>query len=270
MPPELSVVIVNYNGLIYLKECFDALFQNLKNIEFEIIVIDNNSQDGSCAYLKANYPEIILIESNVNLGFGKGNNEAVRKAKGNYLLLLNNDTIVLDPLLPVLNFLKSDAKIGVVGIKMLDGNKKYLASAGNFPNYKNLFQMKKLMKIGSEFRTGIFTKEVYEVDWLSGSFLMLPTHVFKEIDGFDEDYFLYVEDVDFSKKIADKGYKRVFLSNYSYIHFVGFNSSKNHLLVKGYEIYIAKHFKGFNKKTLEFILSVNKLVKRIKQFLKRN
>jgi len=270
MSPEVSVVIVNYNGLNYLKECFDALLQNLKNIEFEIIVVDNNSQDDSCAYLKTNYPDIILMESNVNLGFGKGNNEAVRKAIGKYLLLLNNDTIVLDPLLPVLNFLKSDATIGIVGIKMLDENKKYLPSAGNFPNYKNLFQMKKILDIGAEFNIGRFNKEYYEVDWLSGSFLMMPTALFKEIGGFDEDYFLYVEDVDFSKKIADKGYRRVFLPHFSYIHFVGFNISKNHLLVKGYEIYIAKHFKGFNKKALGFILAINKLVKRIKQFLKRN
>lgn len=270
MPTELSVVIVNYNGLNYLKECFDALLLNLKNIDFEIIVIDNNSQDGSCSYLKTHYPEIILIESRVNLGFGKGNNEAVKKAKGKYLLLFNNDTILLDPLSPVLNFLKSDASIGIVAIKMLDKNKKYLPSAGNFPNFKNLFQMKKLMEIGTEFKSNSFTKESYEVDWLSGSFLMVSTQSFKEIGGFDEDYFLYVEDVDFSKKMADKGYKRVFLPSFSYIHFVGFNSSKNYLLVKGYETYIAKHFKGVNKIALGFVLSINKQVKRIKKFFKIN
>ena len=269
MSPELSVVIINYNGLNYLTACFNALFLNLKNIDFEIIVFDNNSQDGSCNYLKEYYSEIILIESKVNLGFGKANNAAVKIAKGNYLLLLNNDTIVLDQLLPILNFLKSDSSIGIVGIKMLDGNKKYLPSAGNFPNFKNLFQMKKLLEIGTEFTTGTFTEEWYEVDWLSGSFLLVPTQVFAEINGFDEDYFLYVEDVDFSKKIADKGYKRVFLPNYSYIHFVGFNSSKNHLLVRGYETYISKHYNGFNRIGLEFVLSVNKLVKHIKRFLKR-
>ena len=269
MSPELSVVIVNYNGLNYLKECFNALFLNLKNIDFEIIVYDNNSQDGSCNYLKEYFSEIILIESKVNLGFGKANNAAVKIAKGNYLLLLNNDTIVLDQLLPALNFLKSDSSIGIVGIKMFDGNKKYLPSAGNFPNFKNLFQMKKLLEIGTAFITDTFTEEWYKVDWLSGSFLLVPTQVFEEIKGFDEDYFLYVEDVDFSKKMADKGYERVFLPNFSYIHFVGFNSSKNHLLIKGYEIYISKHYKGFNRIGLGFVLSVNKLVKRIKRFLKR-
>lgn len=270
MPPELSVVLVNYNGLNYLKNCIDALLLNLKNIDFEIIVIDNNSQDGSCTFLKKHYPEIILIESTVNLGFGKGNNEAVKRAKGKYLLLINNDTIVLDPLLAILNFLKSEVSIGIVGIKMLDGNKNYLASAGNFPNFRNLFQMKKLLEIGTEFITGTFTKESYEVDWLSGSFLMTPTQVFKEVGGFDEDYFLYVEDVDFSKRMANKGYKRVFLPNFSYIHFVGFNSSKNYLLVKGYETYNDKHFKGMNKIALGFILSINKQVKRMKKFFKIN
>lgn len=264
MTPELSVVIVNYNGFIYLKDCLDALLLNLKNIDFEIIVLDNCSQDTSCSFIKAHYPEIILIESIVNLGFGKGNNEAVKQAKGKYVLLLNMDTIVLDPILPVLNFLKSDRSIGMVGIKMLDKTKKYCASAGNFPNYSNLFQMKKQLEIGSEFIKGNFSKACYEVDWLSGSFLLLSSQLYREIGGFDEDYFLYVEDVDFSKKIADKGYKRVFLPNYSYIHFIGFNSSKNHLLVKGYETYIAKHCKGLHKIGLQLALSINKQVKRIK------
>ncbi len=268
MTPELSVVLVNYNGLLYLKDCIDALLLNLKNIDFEIIVTDNNSEDASCAYLKAHYPQIIVIESAVNLGFGKGNNEAVKQAKGKYVLLLNIDTIVLDPILPVLHFLKSDSSIGLIGIKMVDKNKKYLASAGNFPNFKNMFQMKKLLDIGTEFSTGIFTKLSYEVDWLSGSFLVLSTQLYREVGGFDEDYFLYVEDVDFAKKIANKGFKRVFLSNYSYIHFVGFNSSKNHLLVKGYETYIAKHCTGLNKIGLQAVLSINKQVKRTKKILK--
>lgn len=265
---ELSIVIVNYNGLEYLKDCLDALLLNLDKIDYEIIVIDNNSKDSSCSYLKENYPEVILMESKVNLGFGKGNNEAVKLAKGKHLLLLNNDTIILDKLLPVLHFLRSDASIGVVGIKMLDRAKRYLPSAGSFPNCSNMFRMKKLLELENDFKSLNFSKESYEVDWLSGSFLMVPTQLYKEIGGFDEDYFLYVEDVDFSRKMANKGYKRVFLPNFSYIHFVGFNNSKNHLLVKGYEIYIDKHFKGWYKGVLQTVLSINKLVKFFKKELK--
>lgn len=268
MNVELSVIIVNYNGLKYLKECFDSLLDKFKNISFEIIVIDNNSSDGSCAYIKKHYSNIVLIESKDNLGFGKGNNEAVKKARGNYLLLINNDTIVLDKLEPVLDFLKADYKIGVIGINMLDSDRNYIPAAGNFPNPRNMFQLKRLLDKGKEFKTGHFSKQSYEVDWLGGAFLLLPKKVYLEIDGFDKDYFMYVEDVDFCKKIADKGYKRLFLPNYNYIHFVGFNNTRKPLLIKGYEVYISKHLKGLKFIFSFLALKFNKGVKKIKKALK--
>jgi len=264
MNPELSVLIVNYNGLKYLKSCLDSLYDKLKEISSEIIIIDNNSKDGSCDFIKTNYPKVKLIESKINYGFGKGNNEAVKYALGDYLLLINNDTIVLDSLKPVLEYLKSDNKIGVVGINMLNVKKDYLRVAGVFPNVKNMFQMKKLLEVSSDFKLGIFSKTSYEVDWLSGSFLMMRKAIYTKINGFDEDYFLYVEDVDFCKRISNLGLKRIFLPNYNYIHFVGFNKTKNHLLVYGYKIYISKHFKGISKIVVSLALQINNFVKKIK------
>jgi GT2 family glycosyltransferase len=263
----LSVIIVNYNGQLFLKDCLTSLYHHLNGIPFEIIVIDNYSIDQSNAYIKTNYPEIILLESPINYGFGKGNNEAVKHSKGEYLLLINNDTIVLDDLLPVLEKLISDNSIGVIGINMLDKNKNYLPVAGNFPTMINLFWMKKIQQNSNEFKTGKFSKNTYEVDWISGSFLMIPKKVYNEVKGFDEAYFLYVEDVDLCRRIANNGYKRLFLPNYNYIHFVGFNPSKNPLLVKGYEIYISKHFKGIQKTFISIALQINKFVKNIKSNL---
>ncbi len=268
MGTTLSVIIVNYNGCKYLNDCITSLYKHLNNISFEIIILDNNSKDGSCEYIKTNYPEIKLIESNENYGFGKGNNEAVKKADGEYLLLLNNDTIILDDLGPVLLTLKSNLSIGAIGINMFDGNNNYLPVSGDFPNILNMFWMKKIQYSNKEFTKGNFLKTEYEVAWLSGSFLMTPKKVYNEVGGFDEDYFLYVEDVDFCRRIADKGYKRLFLSSYKYIHFVGFNLSKNPLLIKGYEVYISKHFKGFYKILILTSLKVNKFVKKCKIVLK--
>lgn len=264
MEKELSVIIVNYNGAKFFKDCLDSLYRNLAGINFEIIVLDNNSKDNSCDYLKSNFPEVKLIASTLNHGFGKGNNEAVKQAKGEYLLLINNDTIVLDQLLPVLEYLKSDESVGVVGINMLNGDKKYIPAAGNFPSVSNMFLMKKLLQINEEFVKGTFSKNEYEVDWLGGSFLMLPQKIYHQIGGFDEDYFLYVEDVDFCKKIADIGYKRVFLPRYSYIHYVGFTKAKNPMLIKGYEIYLSKHYSGIEKRLILSALKINKLVKKLK------
>lgn len=264
---ELSVIIVNYNGNKFIENCLNSLYTKLSEISFEIIIIDNLSTDASCAFIKEFYPDVILLESKINHGFGKGNNEAVKLAKGEFLLLLNNDTILLDNLKPIVNILKEDSTIGVVGINMLDATKNHLPAAGNFPNLSNMFQLKKLLDKGKEFNQGNFTKDSYEVDWLGGSFLMMSKKIYQEIGGFDEDYFMYVEDVDLCKKIANKGYKRIFLPNYNYIHFVGFDKSKKPLLIKGYEIYISKHFKGFNKVIILIALKINKFVKSIKRRL---
>ncbi len=268
MKVTLSVIIVNYNGLQFLQNCFDSLIQNLNEINHEIIVFDNNSVDESIDFIKEKYPNVICIESKQNLGFGVGNNRAVSASKGDYLLLINNDTIVLDALKPVLEHLKSDNSIGAVGIKMLNKHKVYLQSAGNFPNPRNMFQLKKLLRLGKEFESGDFSNKSYEVDWMAGSFLMLTKQIYQEIGGFDNDYFMYVEDVDFCKKIANLDYKRIFLPYFSYIHFVGFSNSKNPLLIKGYEIYIAKHCNGLNKFICQCALITNKYIKSLKKNLK--
>lgn len=265
---ELSVIIVNYNGLKFLEDCIHSLKINLKDIVYEIIIIDNNSEDESCNYIKKNYPDVRLIESNINYGFGKGNNEAVKDSKGENILLINNDTIVLDQIKPILDILKTDNSIGAIGINMLNAKKEYLPAVGNFPNARNMLQLVKLLDVSEEFKTGNFTKNQYEVDWLGGSFLMLSKETYTAIKGFDEDYFLYVEDVDFCKKISDIGKKRLFLPNYSYIHFIGFNTSKKPLLIKGYQIYINKHMKGFYKTICLCSLYINWAVKNLKTKLK--
>ena len=259
----LSVIIVNYNGLQYLQGCFDSLYKNLEGISFEIIVVDNNSADASCSYIRENYPQVTLIESKENLGFGKGNNVAVKETRGKYLLLINNDTIVLDKLEPILMIMENDKQIGALGINMLDGNGKYLKAAGNFPSPVSLLLMKKLWK-GKDFKKGSFKKNFYEVDWLSGAFLCIPRRLYDDVGGFDERYFMYVEDVDLCKKIADKGYKRIFSPNFSYIHFVGFSPSKNPLLIKSFKLYVLKHFKGYIKITALLALKINAGVKTIK------
>ncbi|MEX0595982.1 MAG: glycosyltransferase, partial [Candidatus Paceibacterota bacterium] len=154
---ELSVIIVNYNGLKFLSDCLNSLKSNLAEVAHEIIILDNNSKDTSCLFIKEKYPEVTLIESKINHGFGKGNNEAVKSAKGKYLLLFNNDTILLNNIQPVLDLIEQDTKIGVIGIRMLNNNKEYIPSCGNFPDFRNMFQFKKLLDLGSEFQKGKFS-----------------------------------------------------------------------------------------------------------------
>lgn len=265
MKPELSIVIVNYNGQRYLQDCFDSIYLQLKGVSFEIIVVDNDSKDDSCNFIKSNYPDVRLFETGINLGFGRGNNLGVSYAQGDFILLLNNDTIILNELSVVLDILKEDESIGVLGIKMLDSNSNYLPAFGKFPNFWNMMVLKKLLKFDYKSANGVFSNERYDVDWLGGSFLLMRRSVYKEVEGFDEDYFMYVEDVDFCRRIANKGYKIVFSTKCSYIHFVGFDVSKNPMLIAGYKMYINKHFYGFKKYLLLYALKMNETVKYLKQ-----
>ncbi|WP_116790195.1 glycosyltransferase family 2 protein [Flavobacterium psychrotrophum] len=265
MEITLSVIIVNYNGQRYLDACFASIAKQLQGIPYEIVVTDNKSADGSCAYIKEHYPNVILIESPDNLGFGKGNNVAVKRAKGKYILLLNNDTILQSHLAPALAVLKNNDNVGALGINMLNGEGHYLKAAGNLPSPFNLFRIKNIMWLGPEFKKGIFSKEIYEVGWITGSFMLMPKQVYDSIGGFDEDYFMYVEDVDLCKKIANAGYKRIFMPQLNYLHFVGYNSSKDHLILRGYDTYINKHTRGIYKVLMRLSLGINKLVKKVKK-----
>ncbi|MCF1190315.1 glycosyltransferase family 2 protein [Mangrovimonas sp. AS39] len=263
---DLSIIIVNYNGEKYLDDCLSSIFIQCEGINFEIIIWDNASSDDSNKLIKANYGNrVTLIESKMNLGFAGGNNGASKLAKGTFLLLLNNDTILIEPIKPALDLMKSDAKIGALGIKMLNGYKRYTNSCGSLPKPYQLIYFKLFSSIGGPFLNGEFQAErPIEVGWLSGSFLMTPKALWDDIDGLDESYFMYVEDVDYSKKVKDRGYKRIFMPNIEYIHLIGFQSAKNNLLVKGYRIYINKHFKGLKKLIGHACLSINEQVKKFK------
>lgn len=268
MSIEISVIIVNFNGMKFLKECLESLMLNLKDLAFEIIVFDNNSHDASCEYIKQSFTNVRLIESVINYGFGKGNNEAVNLANGEYILLINNDTVVLDYLKPVLDFFKTEKNIGVLGINMVDANKQYMQAGFRLPNIYNMLRLKNLLKINKDFENGNFKKNHYEVGWLCGSFLMMSKKTFIEINGFDPNYFMYVEDVDLCKRISDKKLKRVFYPAASYIHFVGFDSSKNKFLSHGYKIYCSKHFSGLYKRAILFAIKINVFIKNLKLQIK--
>ena len=122
---DLSIIIVNYNGKKYLNDCLSSIKTHCQGLMHEIIIWDNASSDNSIEFLEKNFKDdILLYKSNENLGFAGGNNAAAKYAKGKYLFLLNNDTILLNPLLPLINILEKDKEIGVLGAKMLNGNKE--------------------------------------------------------------------------------------------------------------------------------------------------
>lgn len=264
----LSVIIVNYNGQKYLANCINSIKEHCKDLAYEILIWDNDSTDNSIDIIETHFSQDVnLFKSKKNLGFAAGNNAAAKHAKGEYLFLLNNDTILLDSIKSIIDLLDLDKTIGLVGAKMLNGHKEYVISCGDLPKPHQLIYFKTFSQIGGSFKDGNFQDNdvIIDVGWLSGSFLITPKFLWDEIGGLDETFFMYVEDVDYSKEVEKKGYRRVFHSGIEYIHFVGFNKTRNTLLVKGYHIYANKHFKGINRIIANFCLRFNTSVKRIKK-----
>ena len=239
---KLSIIIVNYNGVIYLKNCIDSIKKHTKGINYEIIIVDNASTDNSVSLIKENYGnDVILIPSETNLGFSKGNNVGAKNATGDYILLLNNDTVIQDDLILAFEKLQ-EANVGALGIKMFGKNKEYRNSVGYFPNPLRLLKLYKLYKMDEGFAKGDFSKNSYEVNWIEASFLIVKKNVWDLIEGFDEDYFMYVEDIDLCKKIHLMNFRVIYLPSLKYIHFGGYNVSREGYLKKGFKTYSKKHF----------------------------
>lgn len=259
---ELSIIIVNYNGKLYLDDCFHSIKKYCSSIDFEIIVWDNNSQDDSVKHIEKHYPETKLIKSKVNLGFGMGNNGAVLTSTGKNILLLNNDTVLLSPIKPLLEYMEKPS-VGAVGIKMLGEGMEFRKSVGKFPSILRLIKLSKLYYSSPSFKHGVFHKDLYPVDWIEGSFLMTKREVWDKVGGFDNRFFMYVEDVDLCKSIKDLGLENIFIPKYCYIHYGGFNKKRESLLLKGHEIFVNKHYHGLYRILCLISLRINKMYKRL-------
>ena len=245
---KLSVIILNYNVRHFLELCLKSVEAAIHTIEAEIIVVDNNSPDDSCEIVKELFPNITLIENKDNSGFSKGNNIGVAVAKGEYLCILNPDTVVAeDTFTKLLKFAESAKDVGIVGCRLINGNGNYLPeSKRNIPTPKVSFN--KIFGLGDSYYAN-HVKEFGsgEVDVLVGAFMLLKREIYNEVGGFDEDYFMYGEDIDLSYITLKAGYNNYYLGNQTIIHFKGESTPKNKIYRKRfYEamgVFYKKHFK---------------------------
>lgn len=235
---ELSIVIVNFNGKKFLPGCFDSI-QHTVNCSFEIILVDNASSDGSEELIRTDYPGVRFIRCDQNLGFAGGNNVGVKAAQGRYILLLNNDTILLsDPALGC-KILNDQPDIGALGARMLDADLKETASCGRFPVPHRLVFFSSML-----FTPNKDESTLSAVDWIQGSFVMMRREDYLKVGGMAEEYFMYVEDVDLCKKISLKNLKIMFCSDLSYLHFGGYNPKRWVQIFRGLKRY-HKKFSSF-------------------------
>jgi N-acetylglucosaminyl-diphospho-decaprenol L-rhamnosyltransferase len=251
----LSVIIVNYNVKYFLEQCLCSVGKAIEKIEAEVFVVDNNSSDGSIEYLQPKFPSVKFIANKENEGFGKANNKALSLAQGKYILFLNPDTIVAeDSFEKCISFCESNKNADALGVKMIDGSGIYLKeSKRGFPSawtaFCKLCGLTSLFphsKIFSKYYLGnLSEKENQVIDVVSGAYFFVRKETLDKTDGFDEQFFMYAEDIDLSYRIQQSGYLNYYFSETTIIHFKGESAKKDiryvKLFYKAMNQFVKKH-----------------------------
>jgi len=268
---KLSVVIVNYNVKYFLEQCLHSVQNACHGLDAEIYVVDNASVDGSVKMVKDKFPEVILIENKENKGFSTANNQAIRKSSGEYVLLLNPDTIVEDDtLLKVVDFMDQHPDAGGLGVKMLDGKGKFLPESKRglpLPSvaFFKVFGLSALFpksKLFSKYHLGYLDKDkTHQVDVLSGAFMLLRKKALQKTGLLDESFFMYGEDIDLSYRITQAGYKNYYYPGTRIIHYKGESTKKgslNYVFVfyNAMIVFARKHFSQENARAFSIMINV--------------
>ncbi len=258
---ELSVIIVNYNVKYFLEQCLCSVQKAITSsgTDAEVIVIDNHSHDSSVGYLMPFFPCVRFITNDENIGFTRACNQGYKLSSGKYVLFLNPDTIVPeDCFSKCLAFFEANEDAGAVGVKMLDGHGRFLKESKRaFPSpVTSLFKLFGFARLFP--KSGFFSKyhlgyldenKNHEVDVLAGAFMMTRRTLMDGLNGFDETFFMYGEDVDLSYRIQKMGYKNYYLAETSILHFKGESTKKGSLnyvriFYSAMSIFVRKHYGG--------------------------
>ncbi|MEZ5017215.1 MAG: glycosyltransferase family 2 protein [Flavipsychrobacter sp.] len=268
---KVSVIIVNYNVKYFLEVCLHSVSRACAKLDAEIIVVDNDSYDDSCKMVKDKYPEVVLIENKDNKGFSKANNQGVAIAKGEYILFLNPDTVMPEDFLEKLtSYMDTHPDAGAIGPRIIDGKGQFAPDGKkSFPSLSvAIFKttgINKLFKKSPYFNkyyaVHIGDNETAAVDVLSGCCMMVRRSLLKEIGGaFDEDYFMYCEDVDLSYRIQQSGHKNIYYPETTIIHYKGESTRKATLSYvrifnEALSLFVKKHYSKQSARL--FILFIN-------------
>jgi GT2 family glycosyltransferase len=261
---DVSVIIVNYNTTQLTKQCIQSVFQYRSKYVLEVILIDNASADRSIEQLAAIFPEIKFIQNNRNIGFGAANNKGIKIAKGEFVFLLNSDTLLLsDAITAFVDYMRNPTnnKVAVCGGSLLSPNLEPATAFGNFPSilcavsllgfkflYPKFYQQQLALGVVN------YSPEIKVVDFISGANMFIRACVLKAVGLFDESFFLYFEETELSYRIWKAGYQSVLLPEINIIHYEGssavqsdLNSNQKELNTTQYRFYVTSR-KLFYKK----------------------
>lgn len=270
-PYKISVIIVNYNVEYFLEQCLNSVKTALENVSGEVFVVDNNSIDQSVEMVKTKFPEYHLIANKDNRGFSKANNQAIELSQGEYVLLLNPDTVVEeDTFQKVVDFMDAHSDAGGLGVRMLDGKGKFLPeSKRGLPTpsvaFYKIFGLSSLFPKSKKFghyHLGYLSEfETNEIEILSGAFMLMRKETLDKVGLLDEAFFMYGEDIDLSYRIIKGGYKNYYFPETRIIHYKGESTKKssvNYVFVfyRAMVIFAEKHFSQKNAKLFSFLINL--------------
>ena len=267
---KLSIVIVNYNVKHFLEQCLISVFKATTNINSEVFVVDNNSVDGSCTVIKERFPEVKLIENKKNLGFSTANNQAIEIATGQYILLLNPDTVVEEDCFEkCVHYMDLNPEAGGLTVKMIDGKGRFLPESKRaLPtptvSFYKIFGLARLFPKSKKFARyylgHLNNEEINEIEILPGAFMFLRKETLEKTGLLDEDYFMYGEDIDLSYRITKSGYKNYYYPETTIIHYKGESTKKGSLnyvyvFYNAMIIFARKHFSNKNIKAFSVLIN---------------
>jgi O-antigen biosynthesis protein len=268
---KLSVIIVNYNVEYFLEQCLSSVHKAMQRMQTEVFVVDNNSVDSSVVMVKEKFSWVKLIENKENTGFSKANNQAIKLCCGEYVLLLNPDTIVEeDTFDKVVEFMDAHPQAGGLGVKMIDGKGNFLPeSKRGLPTpgvaFYKIFGLSALFpksKTFGKYHLGFLDKdEVHEIEILSGAFMLMRKEALNQVGLLDETFFMYGEDIDLSYRIIKGGYKNYYFPKTRIIHYKGESTKKssvNYVFVfyRAMIIFAQKHFSAKNARLFSFCINL--------------
>lgn len=268
---ELSIIIVNWNTGQLLKNCVESIIKETTEAEYEIVIVDNDSKDNSCALIEENFPkgkfpQVNLIYAKDNLGFSRGNNLGIRNSKGKYLLMLNPDTIILNHAIDkAFKYIQTLGEKALLGAKLLNRDLSIQLTSCKFPTPVNIFRGSYPMSIEMHHKT-------HETSWVMGAFMMISREFYWQIGGLDESIFMYSEDLDLCYQVIKNGGKVIHYSEAEVIHLYNqsgkakWNSNREKVVDDSTVKFLKKNYRGLNKyltiASVRLKYYIKKLVKR--------
>jgi GT2 family glycosyltransferase len=252
---QLSVIILNYNVRYFLELCVLSVQKAVENLDAEIIVVDNNSQDDSCEMIKTRFPDVRLIRNAENLGFPKGNNIGVAAASGEYICILNPDTVVAeDTFIKVIAFAEEQQNLGIIGVRLIDGTGHFLPESKRgtptpFVAFTKISGLYKVLpkQFGKYYANHLTELQSGKVDILVGAFMVLKRDLYSESGGFDENCFMYSDDIDLSYSILKSGNSNYYFADTTVIHYKGESTVRDETYMKRFReamnFFYQKHFR---------------------------